>query len=99
MLALFRLSNIAGGNPPGGPRVKAASSIDKELRKIPFDRPGSHNTLGFALEEAVKRMSPRAIDIDLAEHGKCHIIGSRTESRDFGGIARFLGAELIARKA
>jgi hypothetical protein len=73
MLAFVRLSNIAGGNPPGGPRVKAASSIDKELRKIPFDRPGSHNSLGFAFEKPVKRMSPGAIDIDLAEHGKCHV--------------------------
>jgi hypothetical protein len=76
-----------------------AFSIDKEFREIPFDRPGSHNSLGFALEEAVKRMSPGAIDIDLAEHGKCHIIRARTKSRDFGGIARFLGTELIARKA
>jgi hypothetical protein len=44
-------------------------------------------------------MSRGAIDIDLAEHGKRHIIGSRAKSRDFGGIARFLGAELITRKA
>jgi hypothetical protein len=99
MLAFVRLSNIAGGNPSGGPRVKAASSIDKELRKIPFDRPGSHNSLGFAFEKPVKRMSCGAIDIDLAEHGKCHILGSRTKSRDFGGVALFLGAELITRIA
>jgi len=117
MLAFVRISNIAGGNPPGGPRVKAASrfpfrvpwapppergeplpvlSIDKEFRKIPFDRPDS---LGFALEKPVKRMSPGAIDIDLAEHRKCHIILARTKSRDFCGIARFLGAELFTRKA
>jgi len=120
MLAFDRISNIAGGNPPGGPRVKAASrfpfrvpwappperseplpvlSIDKEFRKIPFDRPGSHNYFGFAFEKPVKRMSPGAIDIDLAEHRKCHIILARTKSRDFCGIARFLGAELFTRKA
>ena len=76
-----------------------AVSIDTELREIPCDRPGFYNSLGFALEKAVKRMSSGAIDIDLAEHGKCHIIGSRTKSRDFGDIAGFLGAELITRKA
>jgi hypothetical protein len=32
-------------------------------------------------------------------NGKCHIIGSRTKSRDFGGIAQFMEAELITRKA
>jgi hypothetical protein len=76
-----------------------AFSIDKEFRKIPFDRPGSHNSLRVVFEKSVKRVRPGAINIDLAEHGKCHIIGLRPKSRDFGGIARFLGAELITRKA
>jgi hypothetical protein len=45
-------------------------------------------TPGFAFERPVTRMSPGAIDIDLAEHGKCHIIRARTKSRDIGSERR-----------
>jgi hypothetical protein len=75
-----------------------AVSIDKEFREIPFDCPGSYNSLVFALEKAVKRMSSGVIDIDLVEHGNV-ILQGREQSRDFCGTARFLGGELIARKA
>src|ERR1035437_8512092 len=76
-----------------------ALSIDKEFCEIPFDRLGSQNPLGFAFEKPVERMGPRAIDLDLVKHGKCHIIGERTKSRDFGRITRFLPAKLVAWKA
>src|SRR5580693_7232978 len=72
MLAFDRISNNAGGNPPGGRALKQfldflfeslgcrrrreasrypAFSIDKEFRKIPFDRPGSHKFIQFDSEE------------------------------------------------
>jgi hypothetical protein len=54
---------------------RAARALKQLLRSIRnFEKfPGSHNSLGFAFEKPVKRMSPGAIDIDLAEHGKCHV--------------------------
>jgi hypothetical protein len=121
MLAFDRISNIAGGNPPGGPRVKAVSrfpfrvpwappperseplpvlSIDKEFRKIPFDRPGSHNYFGFAFEKPVKRMSPVPLTSCRTwemSHYTCYTCANKIAR--FGSIARFLAAELITRKA
>src|SRR3984893_42986 len=87
MLAFDCISNIVGGNPPGGPRVKAASRFSFRFPWVP---------------PPVRSDESGVIDIDLAERGKCHIILvilARTKSCDFGGIARFLATELITRKA
>src|SRR3546814_5063935 len=35
----------------------------------------------------------------LSHQGKADIIGQRTEIRDLDGVARFLGAELVARES
>src|SRR3546814_3432330 len=51
------------------------------------------------LERAEQRIGAVAIDLDLGEDREGNVVGQRAETGDFRGIARFLPAELVARKA
>src|SRR5215207_6644466 len=46
-----------------------------------------------------QRMRMAAVDIDLGEHRKCHVILALAEFFDLFGVARLLPAELVAGKA
>ena len=53
----------------------------------------------FLFERLKQRVGVHAIDLDLGEHRERHIILVGAELSDFGLVARFLMAELIAREA
>ncbi len=51
------------------------------------------------LQMIEQRMRMAAVDIDLGEHRKCHVILALAERLDLFGVARLLPAELVAGKA
>src|SRR3954468_12369701 len=80
------------------PRHDPSSSIDQEFGEIPFD--GRTEQAEFlVLQVFEQRMRLVAVDVDLGKHRKRDGIVAGAELLDLGGVARFLAAELIARKA
>ncbi len=54
---------------------------------------------GFSpLQIDVERVGARAVHLDLGQNRECHVVGERAEALDLLGVARLLGAELVAGK-
>jgi len=69
------------GPPPARP-------VAEEFGKIPFDRRASSPLSHF--QEFVQRVRRRAVDLDLADHGKTHRVIVLAERGDLGRVARLL---------
>src|SRR5579862_75334 len=80
-------------------RDDAAVAIDEEFREVPLDRLGAEKSRLLVLEITIKRRGAVAIDVDLREHRKRHVVVRLAERRDLLFVARFLSAELVAGKA
>src|SRR5690242_662625 len=76
-----------------------ARAIDQELREVPFDGLGSEQAGFCAFQELVDGRRRVAIDVDLAEHRKGHVVIRLAEGRDLLLAARLLRTELVAGKA
>src|SRR6185437_2151559 len=80
-------------------RHDVALAIDEELREVPLDRLGPEETRLRALEKAIDRRRVLAVDVDLREHRKRHVVVRLAERRDLLVVAGLLRTELIAGKA
>lgn len=74
-----------------------AVSTDEELVEVPADFPGKSGV--FAGEVSVERVLPVAVHFDLLVHREGDPVVQGAERRDVGVRARFLAAELVARKS
>src|SRR3569833_1317790 len=83
----------------GEAALHLAVSADQELGEVPLDALGSEEALLLLLEPGVKRMRSRTIDVDLLHHRKADVVGQGAEVGDFGRVAGFLRAKLVAGKA
>ncbi len=72
--------------------------VDEELRVVPFDFRRQQAGL-FFLQERIKRMLIRSIDVDLLKHRKRHAIVQLTELHRLFLTRELLLIELIARKS
>src|SRR5206468_424750 len=85
----------------GGRRIASdhpARPVDQEFGEIPFDR-RTEQPRFLMLQVVEQRMRMAAIDIDLGEHRKRHVILALAERLDLFGVARLLPPELVAREA
>lgn len=87
---------LGGG---GIARDLATGRVDQKLGEVPLDLLATQNTRGALLEFDEQRVSARAVDLDLAKQRKTHAEITLAELRNVPRIARFLLAELVARKA
>src|SRR5579872_5318742 len=90
-LGRLRRRSIALLDPP--------EPVDEEFGEIPLDGLGAEDALLLRFEKMIERMRQGAVDIDLLEHGKAHVIGQSAELCDLTRVARLLRAELIAGEA
>src|SRR5690606_13927476 len=74
----------------------SALPVDEKLAEIPLDAFAAENAGLLALEPDIKRMGSGTVDVDLLEDGKGHIVARGAKLHDGRGIARLLGAELVA---
>ena len=72
------------------------AAADQELGEIPADVAGERRIL--ARQHHVKRMAVRAVDFELVEHRKGHVVFAGAELFDLRVRARLLAAKLVARK-
>ena len=75
-----------------------ARPVDQEFGEIPFDRRAEQARF-LVLQIVEQRMRVAAVDVDLGEHRKRHVILAFAERLDLLGVARLLRAELVAGKA
>src|SRR5690348_14070365 len=76
-----------------------ALAVDQELGEVPLDRFRTQHAGRGVLQVLVERMRIGAIDVDLREQRKGHLVFRRTEGAYFRCIARLLVAELVAWEA
>ncbi len=75
-----------------------AVAAHQEFGEVPLDAVEPKQAALLVLQPLPQRMCVAAIDLDLGEHRKAHVIGQRTEIADFVCIAWFLMAELVTGK-
>src|SRR5262245_6628933 len=73
-------------------------ATDEELGEVPLDRVDAEQTALLVLEPLPQRMRLVAVDVDLGEHRKRHVVVQRAEILDLGLVPWFLMAELVARE-
>src|SRR6185437_3080721 len=76
-----------------------ALAVDQEFGEIPLDRFRAQHARCSVLHELVQRVRVRAIDVNLGEQRKCHVVFRAAEVPDRVSIARLLMPELVAGKA
>lgn len=80
-------------------RDRRALAVDQEFREIPLDRLRAEQARKLLCQIDEQRMGFCAIDIDLGENGKAHVVFQHTEILDFLRIARLLRPKLVAGEA